>query len=68
MKTLSKKSKKQVSVNMDLSTVKSLEKLAAEEKRSLSAQVVFILERGLTNLSEEEKSAIGEEFFISEEV
>lgn len=68
MKTLSKKSKKQVSVNMDLSTVKRLEKLAAEEKRSLSAQVVFILERGLTNLSEEEKSAIGEEFFISEEV
>lgn len=68
MKTLSKKSKKQVSVNMDLGTVKRLEKLAAEEKRSLSAQVVFILERGLTNLSEEEKSAIGEEFFISEEV
>ncbi|MBQ3525797.1 MAG: hypothetical protein IJA63_05930 [Akkermansia sp.] len=53
---------------MDLGTVKRLEKLAAEEKRSLSAQVVFILERGLTNLSEEEKSAIGEEFFISEEV
>ena len=45
---------------MDMGIVKRLQKLAAQEKRSLSAQVIFILERGLTNLSPMEKAAIEE--------
>lgn len=60
MKKSLKKSKKQVCVNMDMGIVKRLQKLAAQEKRSLSAQVIFILERGLTNLSPMEKAAIEE--------
>ena len=43
---------------MDMGIIKRLQKLAAAEKRSLSAQVVFILEKGLTNLSAMEKAAI----------
>lgn len=43
---------------MDMGIVKRLEKMAIEEKRSLSAQILFILEKGLTNLSEEEKSVV----------
>ena len=43
---------------MDMGIVKRLEKLAVKEKRSLSAQILFILEKGLTNLSAEEKTVI----------
>lgn len=58
MKKSLEKSKKQVCVKMDMGIVKRLEKMAIEEKRSLSAQILFILEKGLTNLSEEEKSVV----------
>ena len=58
MKKSLEKSKKQVCVKMDMGIVKRLEKLAVKEKRSLSAQILFILEKGLTNLSAEEKTVI----------
>ena len=40
---------------------KRLKKLADAAHRSLSAQIVFILEQGLTNLSPEEKAIISED-------
>ena len=61
MKQLSEKSKKQVCVKMDNGIAKRLKKLADAAHRSLSAQIVFILEQGLTNLSPEEKAIISEE-------
>ena len=59
MKQSSEKLKKQVCVKMDMGLVKRLQKMAADEKRSLSAQILFILEKGLSNLSEEERAAAG---------
>ena len=61
MKQLSEKSKKQVCVKMDNGIAKRLKKLADAAHRSLSAQIVFILEQGLTNLSPEEKAIISED-------
>lgn len=61
MKQLSEKSKKQVCVKMDNGIAKRLKKLADASHRSLSAQICFILEQGLTNLSPEEKAIISEE-------
>lgn len=46
---------------MDNGIAKRLKKLADAAHRSLSAQIVFILEQGLTNLSPEEKAIISEE-------
>ena len=46
---------------MDKGIAQRLKKLAEVAHRSLSAQIVFILERGLTNLSPEEKAIIEEE-------
>lgn len=43
---------------MDASVVQRLKKIAAAEKRTLSAQINFILERGLTNLSKEERAVV----------
>ena len=60
MKKSSEKSRKQVCVKMDMSIVQRLKKLADAEKRSLSAQIVFILEQGLTNLSGEEQVVVNE--------
>lgn len=60
MKQSSEKSKKQVSVKMDNGIAKRLKKLAKASHRSLSAQIVFILEQGLTNLSTEERAVIEE--------
>ena len=60
MKQSSEKSKKQVSVKMDNCIAKRLKKLAEASHRSLSAQIVFILEKGLTNLSPEERGVIEE--------
>ena len=61
MKQSSEKLKKQVCVKMDNGIAKRLKKLADAAHRSLSAQIVFILEQGLTNLSPEEKAIISEE-------
>lgn len=61
MKQLSEKSKKQVCVKMDNGIAKRLKKLADAAHRSLSAQICFILEQGLTNFSPEEKAIISEE-------
>ena len=61
MKQLYEKCKKQVCVKMDKGIAQRLKKLAEAAHRSLSAQIVFILERGLTNLSPEEKAIIEEE-------
>ena len=46
---------------MDKGIAQRLKKLADAAHRSLSAQIVFILEQGLTNLSPEEKAIIEEE-------
>ena len=61
MKQLYEKCKKQVCVKMDKGIAQRLKKLAEAAHRSLSAQIVFILERGLTNLSPEEKAIVEEE-------
>lgn len=46
---------------MDNGIAKRLKKLADASHRSLSAQICFILEQGLTKLSPEEKAIISEE-------
>ena len=61
MKQSSEKSKKQVCVKMDMGIAQRLKKLADAAHRSLSAQIVFILEQGLTNLSLEEQAALKED-------
>lgn len=61
MKQSSEKLKKQVCVKMDKGIAQRLKKLAEAAHRSLSAQIVFILEQGLTNLSPEEKAIIEED-------
>lgn len=61
MKQSSEKSKKQVCVKMDMGIAQRLKKLADAAHRSLSAQIVFILEQGLTNLSPEEQAAMKED-------
>ena len=61
MKQSSEKLKKQVCVKMDKGIAQRLKKLAEATHRSLSAQIVFILEQGLTNLSPEEKAIIEED-------
>lgn len=61
MKQSSKKSKQQVSVKMDAGVARRLKKLADAAHRSLSSQIVFLLEKGLTNLSPEELAVINED-------
>lgn len=45
----------QVSAHLSRTLVKRLEKMAKVSHRTLSGQIAFLLERGLTNLSIEEQ-------------
>ena len=46
---------------MDIGVARRLKKLADAAHRSLSSQIVFLLEKGLTNLSQEERAVIKED-------
>lgn len=46
---------------MDAGVARRLKKLADAAHRSLSSQIVFLLEKGLTNLSPEELAVINED-------
>lgn len=58
-----KSEKQQVSVNLDIALLERLKKLSKREHRTLSAQIAFILAKGLTNLSEEEADLVSDKNF-----
>ncbi len=59
----SEKSEKcQVSAHLNRTQVARIEKMAKASHRSLSGQIAFLLEQGLTNLSDEELKQSGISF------
>ena len=58
------KDKEQVSAHLNRTLLKRISKMAEQSHRTLSGQISFLLELGLSNLSKEEQQAS----FISNEV
>lgn len=56
---IQKTEKKQVSAHLDIELIKRVSIAATASHRTLSGQIAFLLEQGLTKLSDEEKRASG---------